>query len=410
MAREFEVVVLGATGNAGRAIAQALGSVTPPLTSWAIAGRTRSKLEAIASELPADCNCGIVSADCCDYDSLLSMAQRARVVLTATGPYTLYGEPVIRACIEAGAHYADITGEGSWVAQMKQQHGAAAKEAGVALVNFCGYDCVPPELSVAIANMSMTRSGTRLDWAQCVFATEGSGGMPRGTLLSVLHMMKQGPIGIARDQYNTVSTLVAPASQWACWRALFRWWLPWYSGCELGFTMPNPMGAINIPVVYGSAAEQGFGDFKYHDRIALPSKLRSVLALKGLLVLLPAYALLGPIWVVVMLLLPLLDWIFSIEKKLAARSYQGNKDCWVQVKTSARAVSGSGCDLEMRVPGDPGIYATAFLACHTAIGMLEAKKLRSGFTTPVVALGAKAFKHRLHHAGAQFNVFFTKGQ
>jgi short subunit dehydrogenase-like uncharacterized protein len=45
---------------------------------------------------------------------------------------------VIRACIEAGAHYADITGEGSWVAQMKQQHGAAAKEAGVCLVNFCG--------------------------------------------------------------------------------------------------------------------------------------------------------------------------------------------------------------------------------------------------------------------------------
>ena len=80
------------------------------------------------------------------------------------------------------------------------------------------------------------------------------------------------------------------------------------------------------------------------------------------------------------------------------------------MKTSARAVSGSGCDLEMRVPGDPGIHATAFLACHTAIGMLEAKKLRSGFTTPVVALGAKAFKHRLHHAGAQFNVFFTKGQ
>ena len=84
-------------------------------------------------------------------------------------------------------------------------------------------------------------------------------------------------------------------------------------------------GAINIPVVYGSAAEQGFGDFKYHDRIALPSKLRSVLALKGLFVLLPAYVLLGPIWVVVMLLLPLLNWIFSIEKKLAARSYQGNK-------------------------------------------------------------------------------------
>ena len=27
------------------------------------------------------------------------------------GPYTLYGEPVIEACIAGGAHYMDLTGE-----------------------------------------------------------------------------------------------------------------------------------------------------------------------------------------------------------------------------------------------------------------------------------------------------------
>ncbi len=32
-------------------------------------------------------------------------------MLACVGPYRLYGEPVVRACVEAGTDYLDVSGE-----------------------------------------------------------------------------------------------------------------------------------------------------------------------------------------------------------------------------------------------------------------------------------------------------------
>ena len=40
------------------------------------------------------------------------------VVLNLVGPYTLYGRPVIEACVAGGAHYVDLTGEIPFVREM----------------------------------------------------------------------------------------------------------------------------------------------------------------------------------------------------------------------------------------------------------------------------------------------------
>lgn len=53
----------------------------------------------------------LLEADVLDPGSLLAAAGRARVLLNCTGPYTLLGAPVVRACIAARTHYVDITAE-----------------------------------------------------------------------------------------------------------------------------------------------------------------------------------------------------------------------------------------------------------------------------------------------------------
>lgn len=53
----------------------------------------------------------VIVADVGDYDSLKTMCSQGRVLLNCCGPYRLYGEPVVRAAIEAKTHYIDITGE-----------------------------------------------------------------------------------------------------------------------------------------------------------------------------------------------------------------------------------------------------------------------------------------------------------
>lgn len=39
------------------------------------------------------------------------MTSRGRVIINCCGPYRFFGEPVIKACIESGSHYLDVSGE-----------------------------------------------------------------------------------------------------------------------------------------------------------------------------------------------------------------------------------------------------------------------------------------------------------
>jgi short subunit dehydrogenase-like uncharacterized protein len=47
------------------------------------------------------------------------------------GPFALYGEAVIKACVEHKTDYADITGEVFWVQDMMRKYGEAARKNGV---------------------------------------------------------------------------------------------------------------------------------------------------------------------------------------------------------------------------------------------------------------------------------------
>jgi len=153
---EFDLVIFGATGNAGWAVCNhlALKQRGEPV-KWAVAGRNRAKLEALVAKLDGTSVPAIVIADSGDEASLLSMAMRAKVVFSAAGPYSLIGEPVLAACIEAGAHYADITGEVNWVGAMEKKYGVRATEKGVCIASLCGYDCIPSEVSIFAARAEL---------------------------------------------------------------------------------------------------------------------------------------------------------------------------------------------------------------------------------------------------------------
>jgi short subunit dehydrogenase-like uncharacterized protein len=53
----------------------------------------------------------VVLADVKDASSLQNMASQARVVVNCVGPYRLYGEAVVSACIASGTHHVDVSGE-----------------------------------------------------------------------------------------------------------------------------------------------------------------------------------------------------------------------------------------------------------------------------------------------------------
>jgi short subunit dehydrogenase-like uncharacterized protein len=149
--RDLDVIVFGATGVTGRNVAGYLAERArdQPL-AWAAAGRDAAKVVRVLSGIGVSAP-EVIAADVDDPGSLARMAQRSRVVLDLVGPYTLYGRPVIEACVDAGTHYADLTGEIPFVRHMIDEFDVRAREAGVKVVQVCGFESLPADLAVMLA-------------------------------------------------------------------------------------------------------------------------------------------------------------------------------------------------------------------------------------------------------------------
>ncbi|MEO0466223.1 MAG: saccharopine dehydrogenase NADP-binding domain-containing protein [Pseudomonadota bacterium] len=150
--REFDLLIYGATGFTGRLVAEYLNtSHAARAGRWAMAGRSAEKLAAVRDEmgLPADTPLIVANAD--EGDSLKAMAERAKVICTTVGPYTLYGEPLVSACVDAGTDYVDLSGEPLWMREMIEKYDARAKETGARIVHSCGFDSIPFDLGVVFA-------------------------------------------------------------------------------------------------------------------------------------------------------------------------------------------------------------------------------------------------------------------
>lgn len=145
--REHDIVLFGATGFTGGLTAEYLAEHADPGTRWALAGRSRQKLEAVRSRLgEPHGEVPIVEADTSDADSIRRLAESTKVVITTVGPYLRYGEPLVAACAAAGTDYVDLTGEPEFVDLMWLRYHAEAERNGARLVHSCGFDSIPYDL------------------------------------------------------------------------------------------------------------------------------------------------------------------------------------------------------------------------------------------------------------------------
>lgn len=148
-ARAFDLVVYGVTGFTGRLVAEYLLARSESVKGlrWAIAGRSRQKLDQLRTELGAE-DIPVIVADASEPETLEAMAVATRVVLTTVGPYQLYGEPLVAACVKTGTDYVDLTGEPNWIRRMVDGYHHGAQTSGARILNSCGLDSIPSELGV----------------------------------------------------------------------------------------------------------------------------------------------------------------------------------------------------------------------------------------------------------------------
>jgi uncharacterized protein DUF5938/saccharopine dehydrogenase-like protein len=128
MATSKPVVVYGASGYTGRLICEYLREFNVPFIA---AGRDKARIAEALDKVP-----GIDTVEyeivevAHDVQPLAELFDGARVVLNTVGPFAQYGPTVVEACLAAGCHYLDTTGEQDWLIVCDEKYGPqmAAKE------------------------------------------------------------------------------------------------------------------------------------------------------------------------------------------------------------------------------------------------------------------------------------------
>jgi short subunit dehydrogenase-like uncharacterized protein len=406
--RDFDVVVFGATGITGRRVAAYLADQD---ARWAAAGRDAAKLERVLGEEGVAAPDTII-ADVGDPGSLAAMAARTHVLLNLCGPYTLHGEPVIEACVSNGTHYADLTGEIPFVRKMIDTYDARAAEAGVKVVQVCGFEALPPDLLVLLASeTARERWDEALAEADLVAGVEGPPGIPRpsdllsgGTLQSLAAAAGAENAAAVTDPAALVTDLAIAAEVRR--RSPIK-----VAPRRSGDTVIGPMAPaafINPAVIHRTTQLSGAQPFRYQEGMALrggpvslPFRFAAAGVLAGTQAAIASATRARP---------AIRQRVgATLERVLPSSGFgpSGERlEAWHwQMSVTARTTGGHEVRVEVEADGQPGYLTTARMLGEAGLLLAEsgATPERAGCLTPATALGTGSVD-RFERARARFSV------
>ncbi len=269
-AKEFDVIIYGATGYTGRLVAEYMAGqygTGKDAPKWAMAGRSLEKLEEVRDLIGAPKDTPLVVADSDDAASIDMMASRTKVVLTTVGPYQLYGDELVASCVKNGTHYVDLCGEPGWMREMIDKHQEAAEKSGAQICFSCGFDSIPFDLGVLMLQQEMTKRygkpATRIKGR--VRAMEGT--FSGGTAASLKETMKAiaknpGLVKILASSFGLTPGFEGPDQP--------NMLIPKYDKTIDSWVAPFVMAPINTKNVHRTNFLLGFPfgeDFKYDEMV-----------------------------------------------------------------------------------------------------------------------------------------------
>lgn len=384
--RPFDIVLFGATGFVGRLTAKYLARQAPQSCRWALAGRSRSKLEALRDELTAvSASCAdlpLLSAEVDDPASLRNLAESTRVVISTVGPYVLYGDALVAACASAGTDYLDLTGEPEFVDTCYVRHHRTASESGARIVHAAGFDSIPHDAG-ALFTVRQLPENVPLTVAGYVRASAAFSG---GTFYSALTAMSRVRANVAAARARKE---LEPPSGPRQARAVFG--RPHREPIDGRWAVPLPTLDPRIVVRSARALDRYGPDFRYSHYASLG----------------PAYAAAGA--VVGVGAVAGLAQLPAARQALLSRLSPGNGPSERRRARSWFTVTfvgeGGGERVATRVSGgDPGYDETAKMLAESALCLaFDDLPATAGQVTTVTAMGPRLID-RLRDAGIGFEV------
>ena len=178
---------------------------------------------------------------------------------TTVGPYRRGGLELVDACIAAGAHYCDLTGEILFAHESVQRHDGGARRPACGSSTACGFDSIPSDLGTFLLHEHAGELGpTRRS-----SSTALKGGPSGGTLASMKGQIDEahGRQGRAQDRLRPVrARRRRPAASATCARSSRH--------KQLGWIGPFVMATYNTRIVRRSHSLLDYGP-----RLPLPRGL-----------------------------------------------------------------------------------------------------------------------------------------
>ena len=171
-------MIYGANGYTGRLlVAEAIKRGMKPV----LAGRNAAQLGELAQQygLPAR------TFDLSNRATAASALSGVPLVLNCAGPFSRTAAPMLEACLAAGAHYLDITGEIDVFAHCHAQDSRAA-ERGIVVAPGVGFDVVPTDSTAAMLAAKLPEADA------LTLAFEAGGGLSPGTAKTSVEGMAKG--------------------------------------------------------------------------------------------------------------------------------------------------------------------------------------------------------------------------
>lgn len=176
------ILLYGANGFTGKLIIKELVNRK---INFTVAGRNENEIKALGEAYNVDYRI----FDLNDHQNICRHIASHKLVIHAAGPFIYTAEPMIKACIDQGVHYIDITGE-IQVFELAKSLGKAAAERGVLLLPGAGFDVVPTDCAGLMAKEALEEAQS----LEIAFYQKG-GQISRGTMkTSVLGMADKGRV------------------------------------------------------------------------------------------------------------------------------------------------------------------------------------------------------------------------
>jgi short subunit dehydrogenase-like uncharacterized protein len=385
--REFDVVIFGATGFTGKLVAEYFQAEygSDDNVSWAIAGRNESKLQQVKEELGISDSVTSIVADGDDDAALDALTKRTQVVLTTVGPYQIYGEKLLSACVENGTGYTDLCGEPAWMHQMINKYEDKAKETGANIVFSCGFDSVPFDLGVHyLQQHAKTQTGDVIDYVK------GRVRKMQGTFSGGTAASLKATMVAAHKDKSIMAALINPYSLADMENSQKQpdGNKPYYDEALGTWVAPFIMAAINTKNVHRTnyLANYAYGKTFQYDEMLMTGPGEKGEAMANHV---------------------------AKDKSLASDdgpkpgegpSKEERENGFYDVVFIGTATNGDTLAVSVKGDKDPGYGSTSKMIAESALCLVKDVNLNGGFFTPAAALGDDLIKRLEAKAGLTFAI------